>query len=75
MSKKTIQIPIDKIDNLTIISTFMDKLRTGKTLGICSASCLIKFHFVQNAEEVATLTMERINEMKANNNNCVNHSN
>lgn len=62
--KKTLQIPIDKVDNLTISSTFLDKLRTGKTLGVCSASGVIKLHFVQNAENVVSLTMERINENK-----------
>lgn len=62
--KKTLQIPIEKVDNLTIISTFLDKLRTGKTLGVCSASGVIKLHFVQNAEDVVSLTMERINEIK-----------
>ena len=62
--KKTLQIPIDKVDNLTISSTFLDKLRTGKTLGVCSASGVIKLHFVQNAEDVVSLTMERINENK-----------
>ena len=62
--KKTLQIPIEKVDNLTICSTFLDKLRTGKTLGICSASGIIKLHFVHNAEQVVALTMERISEIK-----------
>ncbi|MBR5529648.1 MAG: SHOCT domain-containing protein [Oscillospiraceae bacterium] len=64
--KKSLQMPIEKVDNLTISSTFLDKLRTGKTLGVCSASGVIKLHFVQNAEEVVSLTMERINEMRNN---------
>lgn len=62
--KKTLQIPIEKVDNLTIISTFLDKLRTGKTLGVCSASSVIKLHFVQNAEDVVSMTMKRINDKK-----------
>ena len=62
--KKTLQIPIEKVDNLTTISTFLDKLRTGKTLGVCSTSGVIRLHFVQNAEEVVSLTMERINKIK-----------
>ena len=64
ISKRTLQIPIEKVDNLTIISTFTDKLKTGKTLGICTASGIIKLHFVHNAEEIVSATMNRINEVK-----------
>lgn len=60
--KKTLQIPLDKVDNLTVINTFIDKLRTGKTLGICSSSGVIKLHFIQNAEDIVRVTMEKINQ-------------
>lgn len=62
--KKSLQIPIEKIDNLTVMSGFFDKIRTGKTLGVCSASGVIKLHFVQNAEDVVFATMERVDEIK-----------
>ena len=42
----------------------MGKLRTGVTLGVCSASGVIKIHFVQNAEEVISAAMNRIDEIK-----------
>lgn len=61
---KTLEMPIEKVDNLTTISGLMDKLRTGVTLGICSASGVIKIHFVHNAEEVVSAAMKRINEIK-----------
>lgn len=62
--KKSLEMPIDKIDNLTTISGLMDKLRTGVTLGICSTSGVIKIHFVHNAEEVVSAAMKRIDEIK-----------
>lgn len=66
--KKTLQIPLEKVDNLTISHTLFDKLRTGKTLGVCSASGIIKLHFIQNAEEIVSYTMNQINELKSKNN-------
>lgn len=62
--KKSLKMPIEKVDNLTTISGLMDKLRTGVTLGVCSASGIIKIHFVQNAEEVVSAAMSRIDEIK-----------
>ena len=62
--KKSLEMPIERIDNLTTISGLLDNLRTGSTLGICSTSGVIKIHFVQNAEEVISAAMNRINEIK-----------
>ena len=62
--KKSLEMPIEKVDNLTTISGLMNKLRTGVTLGVCSASGVIKIHFVQNAEEVISAAMNRIDEIK-----------
>lgn len=62
--KKSLKMPIEKIDNLTTISGLMDKFRSGVTLGICSASGIVKLHFVQNADEVITATIGRIEEIK-----------
>ncbi len=62
--KKSLEIPIEKVDNLTTTSGLMDKLRSGVTLGICSASGVIKLHFVQNAEDFVSAAMNRIDEIK-----------
>lgn len=62
--KKTLQMPIEKVDNITVTTGLFDKLFSGKTLGISSNAGMIKFHFVQNAEEVAESTMNHIREMK-----------
>lgn len=63
--KKTLQMPIEKVDNLTVSSTFSDKIRTGKTLAISSGASIIKLHFVQNADEVVSAAMEQIMKKKA----------
>lgn len=62
--KKSLKMPIEKVDNLTTISGLMDKLRSGITLGVCSASGIIKLHFVQNADEVIAAAIGRIEEIK-----------
>ncbi len=62
--KKNLKMPIEKVDNLTTISGIIDKLRSGVTLGVCSASGVIKLHFVQNADEVIAATISRIEEIK-----------
>lgn len=64
LSKKSLQMPIEKVDNLTTGNGLFDKMRTGVTLGVCSASGIIKLHFVQNADEVITAAMGRIDELK-----------
>lgn len=50
-SKKQIQISVSDIENIFIKDQFVDKLRSGKTLEIYYNSCVIKFHYAQNAEE------------------------
>lgn len=42
----------------------MGKLRGGNTLLISSNRGLIKFHYVQNADEFARVSMEKIEEVK-----------
>ena len=56
--------PIDHVDNVMVSDGLLDKFRGGKTLLISSNSGLIKFHYVQNAEEFAQAAMKRINEVK-----------
>ena len=62
--KRSLKMPIEKVDNLTTISGLMDKFRSGVTLGVCSASGIIKLHFVQNADEVIAAAIGRIEEIK-----------
>ena len=62
--KKKLQMPIDHLDNVMTSNGFFDKIRSGETLLISSNSGLIKFHYVQNAEEFAQAAMKRINEVK-----------
>lgn len=64
LTKKSLKMPIEKVDNLTNSSNLFDKLRSGTTIGVCSASGIIRFHFVHNAEEVISAAMNRINELK-----------
>ncbi|MCR4616522.1 MAG: SHOCT domain-containing protein [Clostridiales bacterium] len=62
--KKSLEMPIEKVDSLTIISSLIDKFRSGKTIGINSASGTIKISFVQNAEEVVSAAMDKIYEIR-----------
>ncbi len=60
LTKKKLEMPIEKIDSVSVFSGFFDFLRSGKTLCIASGASSIRIHFVQNADEVATIAMERI---------------
>ncbi|MBQ7638111.1 MAG: SHOCT domain-containing protein [Clostridia bacterium] len=59
-------IPIEQLDNVIVTYAFADKLRSGKTITLCSASGKIKFHYIQNAEEVSTAILDKINDYKKN---------
>lgn len=63
-SKKALQLPIDKIDSIAISESDADKLRGGKTVVIRSASGLIKFQYVQNADEFVNITLAEIEKFK-----------
>ncbi len=62
--KKQIQIPIEKLDNIMTSSGFMDKLRSGETICVSSNSGMVKFHYVQNADEFVQAALKRIEEVK-----------
>ena len=72
--KKNLKMPIEKVDNLTTISGLLDKFRSGVTLGVCSASGIIKIHFVQNADEVVSAAIGRIEEIKEKKTRTAAHS-
>jgi len=62
--KKSLQLPLDHLDNVMVSHGLMDKLRGGKALLISSNRGLIKFHYVQNADEFARVAMEKIEKVK-----------
>lgn len=63
-SMRRLQIPIDHLDNVMTSNSLIDKIRGGETLMISSNSGLIRFHYVQNAEEFAQAAMKRIDEVR-----------
>ena len=65
-SKKEMVIPIEQLDNVIVTDALADKIRSGKTLTLCSASGKIKFHFIQNADEVSSAILAMINDYKKN---------
>lgn len=66
-SMRTIQLPIEKVDNIMVIEGFMDKIRGGKTVAIRSNSGLVKFPWCHNADEFVAATMQRIEVFKKEN--------
>ena len=55
-----LQLPMDKIDNIMVIENARSKSYGGKTVSIRSASGLIKFPWVQNADEFVRVTLAEI---------------
>ena len=65
LSKQSLDMPIEKVDSLKRGMSLRDKfIRSGETLKICTASSIVSFHFVQNADEVVTKTMKLITEIR-----------
>ena len=54
--KKNLQMPIDHLDSVMTANSLMDKLRGGETIIVSSNSGIIRFHYVQNAEEFTACT-------------------
>ncbi len=65
--KKQIQMPIEKLDNIMIKNSFMDKMRSGETILVSSNSGKIYFHYVQNAEEFVQEALKCIEAVKEKN--------
>ena len=59
-SNDSLNLPINKIDSIFIRSRLLDKLRGGKTIVIRSASGIIKFPCIENAEEFVNITLAEI---------------
>lgn len=63
-SLKSINQPFEKIDNVSIRDSIIDKLLGGQTLVIRSSSSCIKFSCVDNAQEFLDKTLEELKEYK-----------
>lgn len=59
-SKRQLDLPMNKIDNILVKHDFLDTLRGGKTIVVRSASGIIKFPCVQNADEFMQKTLAEI---------------
>lgn len=62
--KKTLNMPLEKINNISITNSILDKVRSGRTLALRTSSGVIRLHLVHNAEEVVEITMRRIEELR-----------
>lgn len=65
-SNKQLNLPMDKVDNVMITESIIDKFRGGKTVGVRSASGVVRFPWVHNADEFVKLTLAKIDEFKKN---------
>lgn len=63
-AKKQLTLPIEKVDSVTVQNGFFDKIESGETLCIRSASGLVRFHWVQNAQEFLDATLAEIQKYK-----------
>ncbi|MBR1753005.1 MAG: SHOCT domain-containing protein [Ruminococcus sp.] len=61
-SMKTLKLPIDKVDSIMLSEGLSDKIWSGKTVAVRSASGLVKFPWVQNADEFVSETLAKIEE-------------
>ena len=59
-SQKKLVLPMDKIDSIVVKDGISDKLLGGQTVAIYSASGLIKFAWIQNAQEFVDKTLAEI---------------
>lgn len=59
-SSAQLQLPMDKIDNIMVTENIINKIQGGKTIAVRSASGLVKFPWVQNADEFVKLTLAEI---------------
>lgn len=59
-STAQLQLPMDKIDNIMVTENIINKIDGGKTVAVRSASGLIKFPWVQNADEFVNATLAEI---------------
>lgn len=63
-SSTELKLPIDKVDNIMVRSNVYCALFGGNIVEVSSASGLVRFPFVQNAEEFVNATLAKIEEYK-----------
>lgn len=63
-SKAKLDLPIDKIDSIMVKKSLYNTLTGGKTIAIRTASGLIKFPWVHNADEFVDITLAKMEEYK-----------
>ncbi len=76
ISQKNLQMPLQNIINITVENGFWDrKLRKAETVFIETTKGKMKFHYVKNAEDFVSNTMQEINKTRIGVNSFVNNSN
>ncbi|MGN0630856.1 MAG: SHOCT domain-containing protein [Ruminococcus sp.] len=68
-SSKALKLPIEKIDAIMASHNIFDSMRGGETLLIRSASGVVKFPWVQNADEFVSAALAEIEKFKKSVNN------
>lgn len=63
-SLQTINQPFEKIDNIYVRDSIIDKILGGQTIAIRSASSCIKFCCIANAQEFVDKTLEELKKYK-----------
>ena len=69
-SNKMLNIPIEKVDSISVENRIIDKFFGGETLCIRSTSGIIRFICVQNASLFVDETLETVKEYKKLNNSA-----
>ena len=59
LTSQTMNIPIEAIDNVIIVSSLFDKMRSGNSLKISTTAGNIILHYVHNAKEVTDAIMQK----------------
>lgn len=62
--KKSFDMPIEKVESITVSSNFADEIRTGKTLELRSASGNIKLHLSKTRKKSSMLKQARQRKSK-----------
>ena len=62
--EKELRIPLEKLDNISLRNSVVDKIIGGKKLCILSNSGTVRFPYVQNSDEFMKTTFEQLEERK-----------
>ena len=64
LSKKSLIIPLNKVESISVSRGLRDILEGGKTIKINSGKETAYFHWVKNADEFVELTLAGMNKYK-----------